>query len=131
MSEQKIQKTNCRSCARTTRHEILHQVEVEIHEDFCNEKDTWQIIRCSGCHTISFRHQNDDYDDVEEEIDGSFTHATTTKTYPRAIVNHKSLQGTYYLPALIRKIYEQTLKALGEQALVLASIGLRACIEAT
>jgi hypothetical protein len=68
---------------------------------------------------------------VEEQIDGNFTHATTAKTYPRAIVGHKSLQETYYLPALIRKIYEQTLKALGEQALVLTSISLRACIEAT
>lgn len=68
---------------------------------------------------------------MEEQIDGNFIHATTAKTYPRAIVGHKRLQETYYLPALIRKIYEQTLKALGEQALVLTSIGLRACIEAT
>jgi hypothetical protein len=36
----------------------------------------------------------------------------------------------YFLPPVIRKIYEQTLRALAEQANVLASIGLRACIEA-
>lgn len=131
MTEPKIQKTNCRACAKQTRHEVMHELVVETQEIFQNEKNTWQIIRCMGCHTISFRHQNEDYDDVEEQIDGSITHAISAKTYPRSIANHKGLQATYYLPALIKKIYEQTLKALGEQALVLASIGLRACIEAT
>ena len=89
------------------------------------------IIRCMGCHTVAFRHQNDDYDDVEEQPDGTAKHAVTVKTYPRVIANHRGLQATYYLPTLIRKVYEQTLRALGEQAHVLASIGLRACIEAT
>lgn len=131
MSELQVLNTNCRSCARRTRHEVVHELVVETKDEYFNETDTWQIIRCMGCHTVTFRHQHDDFDDVEERPDGTVKHAVTMKTYPRVIANHRGLQATYYLPTLIKKVYEQTLRALGEQALVLASIGLRACIEAT
>ncbi len=130
MPDPSILRSNCRACAKRTRHEVLHELVVETKETFFNETDTWQIIRCLGCLAVAFRHQNDDFDDVEEQVDGSVKHAVTVKTYPRVIANHRGLQSTYYLPPLISKVYEQTLRALGEQANVLASIGLRACIEA-
>ena len=123
MSEAKILRSNCRACARGTRHELVHDLLVETREDFINECDNWQIIRCLGCFTVAFRHQNDDFDDVEEQSDGSVRHAVTAITYPRVIANHRGLRGTFYLPKLIKTIYEQTLRALGEQAHVLASIG--------
>lgn len=130
MFDNSIIKTNCRSCAKTTRHEITHELLIESKEDFFNEEDRWQIIRCLGCYTVAFRHRNDDLDDIEVMNDGTVQHSITEMTYPRVIANHRGLQSTFYLPLLIRKIYGQTLRALGEQAHVLASIGLRACIEA-
>lgn len=121
---------NCRSCARRTRHHVLFEHVVENTESFLNEQDTWQVIQCLGCLTVGFRHRYDDFDDVKKDSNGKVTHAVTIKAYPRVLNNHKGLTWSYYLPPLIKKVYEQTLRALGEQANVLASIGLRACIEA-
>jgi hypothetical protein len=122
--------SDCRRCCITTRHEVMFETMRELKEEWINMKDTWQVVRCLGCHTISFRHQNDDYDDLEEDALGQVEHAVTVDIYPGLVSNHKGLTGTFYLPVLISKIYGQTLKALGEKAFVLASIGLRATIEA-
>ncbi len=130
MSDLAILHSDCRRCSRRTRHEVLHQLEEEISEDFFHEKDTWQIVRCMGCLSTSFRHQNDDFDDVEEDEEGNVKHAVSVNVYPRVIRNHRGLVGSHYLPSLINTIYSQTVKALSEHANVLASIGLRACIEA-
>lgn len=108
----------------------MFQTEEEVDQPWMHEKDTWQVVRCLGCHTISFRHRNDDYDDVEEDSSGKVKHAININVYPGVISNHRGLSATYYLPPLIRKVYNQTIKALSEKAYVLASIGLRATIEA-
>jgi len=95
-----------------------------------HEKDTWQTLRCLGCLTLSFSHINEDFDNVEEDEKGNVRHAVNVRVYPGVVSNHRGLQGAYYLPELIQKVYSQTVKALSERATVLASIGLRACIEA-
>ncbi len=130
MSKSNILQSDCRSCSRTTRHEVIYEITEESRHDWLHESDSWQIVRCLGCLTTSFRHQNDDYDEIEEDEDGNAHHAVTVAAYPGVISNHSGLRETYFLPPLINKIYKQTLKALGEKAYVLASIGLRATIEA-
>lgn len=130
MSDTNVIGSNCRSCAVRTRHEILFEHVSHNNHDYVNERDTWQIIQCLGCLTIGSRHKFEDFDDVEEDSDGKVTHATTIRAYRRVLSNHRGLSASYYLPPVIKKVYEQTLRSLGEQANVLASIGLRACIEA-
>ena len=125
-----ILESDCRSCFRTTRHEILFHTEDEKEGEFFHEKDTWQVVRCLGCSTISFRHRNDDYENVEEKEYGDVEHAISINVYPGVISNHSPLKSQYYLPILIRNVYQQTLSALSQKSFVLASMGLRACIEA-
>lgn len=124
-----VVKSDCRACSRMTRHEILFEELVE-QSGFFNEKDTWQVIRCLGCLTISFRHRHDDFDAIETDAKGETTHDIVVSVYPGVIRDHRKLHGAYFLPPLISRVYFQTLKALSERAFVLASIGLRACIEA-
>jgi len=126
----KILASDCRSCSRRTRHEVLHKEVEEVNQEWMHEKDTWQILRCLGCSTFSFSHIKEDFDNVEEDEKGNVRHAVNVRVYPGVVSNHRDLQGTYYLPELIQKVYRQTVKALSERATVLASIGLRACIEA-
>lgn len=130
VSDTNVIYSNCRSCARRTRHDILFERVDNNNASVFNERDTWQIIQCLGCLTIGSRHKYEDFDDVQENSEGKATHAITIRTYPRVLSNHKGPSASYYLPAVIKKVYEQTLRALAEQANVLASIGLRACIEA-
>lgn len=125
-----VVRTDCRACKRITRQEILCKHVNETDPDGYHEKNSWQIVRCLGCHTTGFRHRNDDYEEVWEDSSGEVRHTITTIVYPRVVRNHSGLKGTAWIPALIRKIYRQTLSAYSETAYVLASIGLRATIEA-
>lgn len=130
MSEKDVVWGDCRSCSRSTRHEILSNHEIESDPEEYHEKDSWQITRCQGCYTFSFRHQHEDFEMVEEVEEGVYSYETSVSVYPSVFSRHRQLSGIHYLPPLIRKVYKQTLSALSEKAYVLASIGLRACIEA-
>lgn len=132
MKEDEVQvvRNDCRSCSKNTRHEVITSVEDKNRHDWLNEVETWRVVRCLGCHTYSFQHRLDDYDEIEEDSDGNLIHSVTVVVYPSVIKNHHGLTQTYHLPQLISTIYQQTLKALSQNANVLASIGLRACIEA-
>ena len=130
MSTPKILRADCRECGRPTRHEILFNHEEETSPDVYHEKDTWQVIRCMGCTTIGFRHRNDDFENAWEDFDGETRHQIEISLFPSVIKNHKKLTHTHYIPKLVRKIYTQTLSAYCEKAYVLASVGLRAIIEA-
>ena len=122
--------SDCRVCSRSTRHEVLFQHVEEGDQDIYHDQDTWQVVRCLGCHTTGFRHRYDDYEIVSEDYDGTVRHEIEITAYPRVIKNHKKLTKLYYVPSLIRRAYTQTLSAYSEDAFVLASIGLRATIEA-
>lgn len=121
---------DCRRCGRPTLHAILEDHEQETDPDSYHEKDSWQIIQCQGCTTSAFRHLNVDFEAIQESPDGEIIYPTTESIYPSVIKNHRKLDAYYLIPQLIRKIYTQTLSALSEKAYVLASIGLRAVIEA-
>lgn len=129
MSSAKAIWADCRSCGRSTRHEILFHHEDESDPSFYHEKETWEVVRCLGCHTTGFRYRHDDFEDVWQDEDGEIRHKIDISAYPRVIRNHKKLN-LYQLPDLIRRVYGQTLSSYSEKAYVLASIGLRATIEA-
>ncbi|MCE1191010.1 MAG: DUF4145 domain-containing protein [Acidovorax sp.] len=130
MSTNKTIWSDCRTCCRRTRHEVLSQHVEETDPEGYHEKFTWQIVRCHGCHTFGFARRHDDYEAIEWDHDGEPVHEVSIALYPSVLSEHKPISETYYLPALIQKVYKQTLLALGDQSYVLASIGLRACIEA-
>lgn len=130
MSSAKTIWSDCRVCGRSTRHEVLFQHEEESDPNSYHEKETWQVVRCLGCITSGFRHRRDDYEVVNEDSEGNLRHEIEITAYPRVIRNHKKLGSLYYVPSVIRRAYGQTLSAYSEHAFVLASIGLRATIEA-
>ncbi len=128
--DERVLFVDCKKCSRGTRHEVLFGHEEESDPEFYHEKDSWQIVRCLGCHNIAFRHQNDDYEMVTETGPDEYSHSRTVSIFPKVIKNHKGLRNTNFIPTIIRKAYHQTLLAYGESAFILASIGLRATIEA-
>jgi hypothetical protein len=126
----KTTKSNCRSCARPTNHEILFETSHGAKVEYYNELHTWQVLKCQGCDTIGFRHKFDDYDDVTELASGKTKHAVTYVRYPHAVAGHQPLDYQYAIPPLIRNVYRQSLAAYAGEASILAGIGLRATIEA-
>lgn len=136
MSEVKAQakgdivRSDCRECHKNTRHEIMALSTKRTEQWYVNELETWSVVRCMGCLTYSFQLKQEDFDEVEEDYDGELQHAVSIEVFPSVIKNHRALTSTHHLPRLISTIYKQTLKALSQHANVLASVGLRACIEA-
>lgn len=129
LTDVNIVKSDCRSCARSTRHEVAAEVTHRVEEWWANELDSWRIVRCQGCRTYSFQMKHEDFDEIEEDENG-IHHAVSFDVYPSVVKNHRGVTHTHLLPPLISTIYLQSVKALGQQSTVLGSIGLRACIEA-
>lgn len=122
--------SECRSCNRSTRHDLLFEISHSASAEEYNENHSWQVVQCRGCETIGFRYRLDDYDIVEEDWNGDPIHSITIKNYPPAIVGHQPLSDTWIVPDLIRNIYRQSLAAYATNANLLAGIGFRATIEA-
>jgi hypothetical protein len=127
---EKIVMSDCRSCCRSTRHSISAEVDDRREDEFNDELHSWRVVCCLGCGTYSFQRKVEDFHDLEEDSFGNLAHSVVTNVYPSVVKDHHGLSYTYFLPPLIRTIYRQTISALSQSANVLASIGLRACIEA-
>lgn len=123
-------RSDCRKCNSKTRHLIKGLVVDKRNNPWENERDTWAVVQCQGCLTNSFHHRNEDFEQVYEDFEGDLQHVISDTSYPSVIQNHRPLSATHHLPDLINTIYQQTVKALSQHAYVLASIGLRATIEA-
>lgn len=119
----------CRNCEQETNHSVLAEKVESSREDYSFDQ-TYQIVECLGCDTKSFR-------DVFEEIEHAYQISedewevpTSITVYPRFIKGHRSLNGDYYLPGLVERIYKEVLLAFQEDALILAGLGLRGTVEA-
>lgn len=126
-SEEKIW-APCASCSRSTRHEILFQ-EVILGDDDYNFRRSYGVIRCCGCEAISFRDHEEDFESAYPTGDGEWEVPEETSYYPR----RKKFGGTidlFLVPDIVRAIYAETIIAIDDDALTLASLGLRGTIEA-
>jgi hypothetical protein len=130
MSQTKIVWCDCRTCSRKTRHEILSAHEDESDPIGYHEKYTWQVVRCLGCETYGFLRRYDDFESVFEDPYGELHNESSLTVYPSVLSDHRALEEHFFLPSLIQKVYRQTVQALSDKSYVLASMGLRACIEA-
>lgn len=134
MATSEEQKTDvyspCVSCDRKTYHETLFAdvvSEYEYRMDTVNE-----ILKCRGCHAISFRRVVRDYESaypIDERNDEWHVPEDVTN-YPSILEGHKELGAIREVPGIVRDIYTQSVQAIKEQSNTLAGIGLRATIEA-
>lgn len=120
----------CVSCDRKTFHEVLHS---DVHSEFEYRMDTInEILKCRGCHTISFRRVVRDYESAYpvDEINNEWHVPEDVTNYPSILEGHKELGDIWEVPAIVRDIYTQSVQAIKDQSNTLAGIGLRATIEA-
>ena len=117
----------CSECGRDTKHDVLASVDItETFDDGPNFATYWsnhQVIQCCGCETISFRvrlrsDQNDPFDDDE-----------TITLFPSRSAGRSALRDVHLLPETVRRIYEETVKALNNEQPVLAGVGIRCLVE--
>ena len=121
----------CRTCRTLTKHDELFFANSEpFHEDE-SYFQRYGVLRCRGCATVTFRLEATDYSDPVEDEDGGLTARKTITQYPKVgALGMEQLSGLWYVPELVKKIYEESVTAYRENAFTLAGVGFRATIEA-
>ena len=97
---------------------------------------TYQIVRCNGCDTLSFRSTHSMSEDWDYDEQGNPVLNETENLYPerpnRSLTGELYLRGAvHHVPEIIQSIYRETLAAVQYNLSTLAGVGIRSVIEAT
>lgn len=124
----KIYKLSCKICDRKTNHTVLSSIENywNVVDDAIQGIDKFEIVSCCGCDEISFRFSSTNSEDID--FDGK--PYEQEDLYPNRVVGRRQISETYFLPNLVLGIYKETHGALSGKFNILASIGIRALVEA-
>ena len=105
---------HCAKCKLETKHDIIASENTSWRSDeedircWCN----YQIVRCRGCETISFRivsGSSEDYDPFTGED------IVSVELYPEREYNRSCIEGYIEFPSIIRKIYKETIDATNKR----------------
>lgn len=124
----------CLKCSGKTVHKALVSAEIRGSDGDHRHSFDWavdhQIVQCLGCKTHSYRVASTNSEDYYPVSEDEYEYEVAEKLYPPRLAGIKGLgDDTHYLPAKVRRIYDETLQALAVQSPVLACIGLRALLE--
>ena len=128
----------CSQCEAPTKHTVERALE---WSEFYDGPDihvwiTYQIVRCNGCDTLSFRSAHCGSDEYYPDETGNWVFVETERLYPtrkkRSVVDDLYLRDDVYeIPECIQAIYRETLSAVQYDLPTLAGMGIRAIIDAT
>lgn len=122
----------CIKCAGRTSHDVIASVDRGGYEpDYdISWSHTYQIIRCKGCKSLSFRDASSCSDDYVQVDENQWELREEEKLFPSRIEGRKDLgEDVIHLPNDLRRIYLETAQALSNDSPVLVGIGLRAIVE--
>lgn len=125
-------KSICIKCISETNHQVLHEFCQNLSEEETGwwEDHSYQIIRCLGCDSISFRKL---YNDAAQQQVGDYSYdgkkMWTQEVYPKRTLCGLSFQHLTSTPTSIRYIYNETIDAFNNNQFILCSAGLRAIVE--
>jgi len=121
----------CNRCDNTTNHLVCSSAKYSWdHDGDIQGIDIYEIIRCSGCDSISFRHASSNSEDFYMDDEGRYIHEETEEIYPGRLMGRAMLENKYFLPAKVRSIYDETHAAMCSKLPILAGVGIRALVEA-
>jgi hypothetical protein len=119
----------CNNCGKTINHTVLMDYFEDIKdkpyeygeyptESWCD----YQIIKCAGCNTISFRKYAWDEEAQTVEDDGSWE-----ELYPESqLRSPKNFEG---MPEGLLEIYTECISSYNARSTILCAIGIRALLE--
>lgn len=123
----------CRECHRSTKHEIVTEATQRGSYSYGDDEINWvieyQVVRCMGCETLSFRRVSSNDLDLVQVGPGEWGHDEQEDLYPSPHERRQPLADVILLPDKIQRIYEETLTALNSRQEVLCGIGVRAIVE--
>jgi hypothetical protein len=125
---------SCRDCHRSTKHEIVTEAtksgcsRSRDHEIFWATE--YQVVRCRGCETLSFRRASSNSEDSYIQIaEDEWEENIYEELFPSPHEGRQPLSDADLLPDKIQRIYDETLTTLNGRQEVLCGIGIRAIVE--
>ena len=125
---------SCRECHRSTKHEIVTEATKSGSSGSSEYEIYWateyQVVRCRGCETLSFRRVNSNSEDSCIQVgEDEWEENIHEELFPSPHEGRQPLSDANLLPDKIQRIYEETLTALNGNQEVLCGIGIRAIVE--
>lgn len=114
----------CSNCNRINNHDVTNEDKQTIYDEYgWWEARIFQIIKCKGCDTFSFRKictdPSTEYDDD----------AIVQELFPKRDINSLVIKNYFNISNNIKRIYRETIDAYNNELFILCSAGLRAIIE--
>lgn len=123
-------KVVCKKCQQETWHSILNKTNTveEDEESEMWENTTFFTLQCLGCENICLLTHYYFSEDIDPQTGDP---ELQLSVYPSPYKsNRESITGLGYVPADVKSVYEETIKALNSGMVILAAIGARTTIEA-
>jgi Domain of unknown function (DUF4145) len=116
----------CRACRRRTAHEVLFEEPVSGDEGWMAWWEEYRVVRCRGCGTVAFERTSRDTESFDDQgkPDGR------QDVYPRPGDRQPMEDSITFVEYHIDKIYKEALAAHNDRLPVLATMGIRALVEA-
>ncbi|MHB1025127.1 MAG: DUF4145 domain-containing protein [Desulfobacteria bacterium] len=126
MGDTDIVKVMCKDCANITNHEVIYSHNTSgDYDEVISWWQNYQIIKCKGCDTVSFRTIYADEADIDPET-GKYQE--TEHLYPDP-KERKPITGHDKFPVITKYIYIETIKAISNGLLIVSALGLRTIVE--
>lgn len=126
----KIHEIVCPQCDRLTQHAVLASVAVTEENPEVEVWSEYEVVSCRGCQHMSFRSNWSASDEFQYDEQNELSPVEHPEYFPPRRAGRKMVRKAYYLPPKIRAIYFEVHQAIAAGHRVLASIGIRALVEA-
>ncbi len=123
-------KVACKECDNRTSHVVCSSLSVSWGNEDIQGRHNYEIIKCLGCESISFRIGSTNSDDYEQDDEGKYYSVETEEIYPNRIMGRRLLPDYHLLPHRVRSIYRETHSAFATKLHTLAGVGIRTLVEA-
>lgn len=130
MTKESILKNYCNACDKFTNHSVIAEHEWRSDPDDYAYATYHKLVKCLGCENISLRVEDHEIESGYQISENEWDYPIHVNNYPKKLQNHKDIEQDYLIPEIVKDIYKEVILTLQEDAKILASLGLRACIEA-
>ena len=121
---------DCSRCDNATKHRVMFSVDLHQRSFDIQGRESYQIVRCHGCDTLSFRLVSSNSEDIGYIDKDEIEYIERKEVYPPRIAGRPRLKDNGLLPREVELIYRETHAALCMDLRVLAAVGIRALVEA-
>jgi hypothetical protein len=123
-----LMKSYCSNCNKETNHNVISEYPVSYDDEETGIRgtDTYQIVKCNGCDSISFRQESFCSEDVDPYTGQAIP---TINLYLKVSKNDLHTKQISGIPTKIRRIYRETIDNYNNENFTLCAVGLRAIIE--